>query len=185
MGARFYHCAEFDSFDGTGSSETACGGCPRGNRESLRGARGVYRLGSMGLGSGFRFIAVPAALLLAAVVLMQGKPWTAMRIAGVALMIPGFVLWGIAHAQLGDSFSVRAEARHLVTRGIYSRIRNPIYLFGGLGIAGFVLGIERPWLLLAFVVLVPMQIVRSQREARVLEEKFGEEYREYARQTWF
>jgi len=132
----------------------------------------------------YRYVAVPIALLVAALVMTQGRPWTAMRVAGVALMVPGFVLWGIAHVQLGDSFSVRAEARQLVTRGIYSRFRNPIYLFGGIGMAGFVLAIERPVFLLAFLVLVPMQIVRSRREARALEEKFGDAYREYARQTW-
>jgi len=129
-------------------------------------------------------VALPAALLFAAFVLTQGRPWTAMRVAGVALMVPAFVLWGIAHVQLGDSFSVRAEARQLVTRGLYSRFRNPIYLFGGMGVAGFMLAIERPLYLLAFLVLVPMQIVRSRREGRVLEEKFGDEYREYARHTW-
>jgi protein-S-isoprenylcysteine O-methyltransferase Ste14 len=115
--------------------------------------------------SGFRFVALPAVLLLAAFVLTQGRPWTAMRVAGVVLMVPAFALWGIAHVQLGDSFSVRAKARQLVTRGLYSRFRNPIYVFGGIGIAGFVLAIERP-------------------EARVREEKFGDEYREYARHTW-
>jgi len=130
-------------------------------------------------------VAVPAALFVAAFVLTPGQPWTPMRIAGVALMIPGFVLWGIAHVQLGDSFAVRAEARQLVTRGIYSRVRNPIYVFGGIGVAGLLLVVGRPWYLLAFVVLIPLQIVRSGREARVLEEKFGEEYREYARHTWF
>ncbi len=134
--------------------------------------------------SGFRYVALPAVLLVAAFVLTQGRPWTAMRVAGVALMVPGFVLWGMAHVQLGDSFSVRAEARQLVTRGLYSRFRNPIYLFGGIGMAGVLLVIERPIWLLTFLVLIPMQIVRSRREARVLEEKFGDEYREYARHTW-
>ncbi len=129
-------------------------------------------------------MALPAVLLVAAFVLMQGQPWTAMRVAGVALMVPGFVLWGIAHVELGDSFSVRAEARQLVTRGLYSRFRSPIYLFGGIGIAGFILAIERPWFLLLFLVMIPLQIVRSRREARVLEEKFGDEYREYALHTW-
>ena len=129
-------------------------------------------------------MALPAVLLCAAFAITQGRPWTAMRVAGVVLMVPAFVLWGIAHVQLGDSFSVRAKARQLVTRGLYSRFRNPIYLFGGIGMAGFLLAIERPIWLLAFLVLIPMQIVRSRREARVLEEKFGDEYREYARHTW-
>jgi len=128
---------------------------------------------------------LPAALVVIVFVLTRDLPWTAMRIAGASLMIPGFLLWGLAHVHLGDSFSVRPEARQLVTGGIYSRVRNPIYVFGGLGMAGFVLAMEQPWWLLAFVVLVPMQIVRSRREARVLEEKFGDEYREYARHAWF
>jgi len=129
-------------------------------------------------------VALPAVLLCAAFAITQGRPWTAMRVAGVVLMVPAFVLWGIAHVQLGDSFSVRAKARQLVTRGLYSRFRNPIYLFGGIGMAGFLLAIERPIWLLAFLVLIPMQIVLSRREARVLEEKFDNEYREYARHTW-
>jgi protein-S-isoprenylcysteine O-methyltransferase Ste14 len=150
----------------------------------LRAARELYTLQGMAQRSGFRFVAVPAALLVAAIALTQGRPWTPMRLAGVALMVPGFVLWGFAHVQLGDSFSVRAEARQLVTHGVYSRFRNPIYVFGGIGIAGFILAIERPWFLLLFLVMIPLQIVRSRREAGVLEEKFGDEYREYARHTW-
>jgi len=134
--------------------------------------------------SGFRYVAIPAVLVLTAFVLSEGRPWTAMRIAGLAVMLPAFVLWSVAHVQLGDSFAVRAEARRLVTAGIYARFRNPIYLFGGLGIAGFTLVIERPILLLAFAVLVPLQMVRSRREARVLEEKFGDDYRNYRAKTW-
>ncbi|HMD33241.1 MAG TPA: isoprenylcysteine carboxylmethyltransferase family protein [Candidatus Acidoferrales bacterium] len=134
--------------------------------------------------SGFRFAAIPLVLLVVAFLMTREQPWTAMRVAGFALMVPGFVLWAIAHIQLGDSFSVRPEARRLVTHGLYSRFRSPIYMFGGIGVAGFVLVVERPLFLLGFLVLIPVQIVRTRREARVLEEKFGEEYREYARHTW-
>ena len=139
----------------------------------------------MGQWSGYRFLVLPPVLVFVAYDLTESRPWTAMRVTGAVLMLFGFVLWGIAHVQLGDSFSVKAEARRLVTGGIYSRVRSPIYVFGGIGIAGFMLVVERPIFLLAFLVLVPLQIIRSRREARVLEEKFGEEYREYARHTWF
>jgi len=54
-----------------------------------------------------------------------------------------------------------------------------------LGIAGFFLWVNMPWLLLLFVVLIPMQVWRSRVEARVLEEKFGAEYVEYKKKTWF
>jgi len=135
--------------------------------------------------SHFRYVALPLAVVATVFALTRELPWTPMRITGVTLMILGFVLWGLAHVQLGDSFSVRPEARQLVTRGIYSRIRNPIYVFSAIAIAGAALAFEKPLWLLLFVAIIPMQLIRSRREARVLEEKFGEEYREYVRHTWF
>lgn len=135
--------------------------------------------------SGFRFLALPVVLAVVAYQLTGESPWTPLRVAGALLMLFGFTLWGIAHVQLGDAFSVKAEARRLVTSGIYSRVRSPIYVFGGIGITGFLLVLEKPIFLLLFVVLIPVQILRARREAQVLEEKFGDEYREYARHTWF
>ncbi len=112
-------------------------------------------------------------------------PPTPMRIAGLAILIPAFTLLLVARIQLGAAFSVQARASELVTRGIYSRIRNPIYVFGGLMIAGVILWTERPVFLLIFVVLVPMQILRVRREEQVLEAKFGTAYLEYKQKTWF
>lgn len=63
-------------------------------------------------------------------------------------------------------------------------MRSPIYVFGSIGVAGAILFEGRPLLLLIFVVLVPLQIMRTRNEARVLEAKFGEEYRNYVRRTW-
>ena len=55
-------------------------------------------------------------------------PWTAWRIAGIAIAAPAFLLFVAARIELGRAFSVRAKATTLVTTGVYSRIRNPIYL---------------------------------------------------------
>jgi protein-S-isoprenylcysteine O-methyltransferase Ste14 len=113
------------------------------------------------------------------------QSWNWMSVCGLALAVPSFILWLTARVQLGRSFSVKAKATELVTHGIYSRIRNPIYVFGTLFAAGFILIMGRPiWLLLA-VALIPMQVVRARKEARVLEEKFGEQYRLYRARTWF
>ena len=111
--------------------------------------------------------------------------WTPMQILGLILLFAGFVLWSVARFQLGASFAVTAQARQLITRGLYSKIRNPIYVFGSCVIAGGFLLIGRPILLLIFVVVIPMQIWRAKKEGAVLEAKFGDQYRAYRAGTWF
>lgn len=112
-------------------------------------------------------------------------PWTAWRITGVAIAAPAFLLFVAARIELGRAFSVRAKATTLVTTGVYSRIRNPIYVFGTIFILGLLVWLGRPWLLLIFVPLIPLQIVRSRKEEQVLTEKFGAAYLDYKQKTWF
>ncbi len=133
------------------------------------------------------FLLIPLAgiVLLGLFWAFRSGPWNPMRWTGAILMVLSFVLFSVAHIELGSSFSVSAQARNLVTTGIYSRIRNPIYLFGGLLIVGVFLFVERPRYLLVFVVLVPLQLARMRREEKVLEAKFGEAYRRYKKSTWF
>jgi protein-S-isoprenylcysteine O-methyltransferase Ste14 len=113
------------------------------------------------------------------------EPWGLVRCAGAVLLVLGFGLSGLARVQLGESFSVAPEAHELVTRGLYSRIRSPIYVFGLVGIAGLFLVLGQPLGLLLVVILIPLQWIRTRKEAQVLEEKFGDAYREYRRHTWF
>ncbi len=103
----------------------------------------------------------------------------------MALLVAGFVLWTVARFQLGASFAVKAEARHLVTHGLYSKIRNPIYVFGSWVIAGGILVFGNPLWLLIFVLLIPLQLRRATKESAVLEAVFGDEYRKYRAGTWF
>ena len=111
--------------------------------------------------------------------------WTAMQAFGMCSMIAGFVLWTTARVQLGKSFTVSAQAKQLVTGGLYSRIRNPIYVFGSCVIVGLILVLGRPMFLLIFLVVIPLQIWRARKESSVLEAAFGEEYRKYRAATWF
>jgi len=112
-------------------------------------------------------------------------PMTLTREIGLVLAIVGFLSWSLARIQLGKSFSVRAKATELVTHGIYSKIRNPVYVFGSVFIVGLLLYVNRPIYLLVFVILIPLQIARAHNEARVLEAKFGDAYRAYRAKTWF
>ena len=113
------------------------------------------------------------------------EPWTAMRIAAVILGLPSLVLLILARIELGGAFSLRPKAQALVTRGLYSRIRNPIYFFGALTIVALFLYIRQPLGISLLAVLVPLQMYRARQEEKVLEAKFGEEYRQYKASTWF
>jgi protein-S-isoprenylcysteine O-methyltransferase Ste14 len=112
-------------------------------------------------------------------------PWNPMQILGACLLVVGFVFWTLARFQLGASLTVSARAKKLVTRGLYSKIRNPIYVFGSCVIAGIILLSARPLWLLLFVLVIPLQIWRAKKESSVLESAFGDEYRSYRAKTWF
>jgi len=128
-------------------------------------------------------------ILTAAVVLWMlvtwKTPWNATRYLGTVLTAAGASLIGVARYQLGKSFSARAEAHKLVTRSLYSKIRNPIYVFGNLMVAGLLLVLQRPVLWIILAILIVVQTIRARREAQVLEAAFGEPYRQYRSKTWF
>ena len=107
------------------------------------------------------------------------------RLIGLLLGLIGLGGVILARFTLGRSFSLTAKATALVTRGIYSRIRNPIYISGEIFLAGLVLILWRLDLLIILLVIAPVQIIRARREAAVLEAKFGDAYREYRKRTWF
>ncbi len=131
------------------------------------------------------FAQILAALVLLWIIFFRTGEWDLQRYTGAALTLTGMAGIAVARYQLGSSFAIRPEARQLVTHGLYSKIRNPIYVFGTLLISGVVLVLHRPGLWLMVIAIVIMQIVRAKREAQVLESAFGEGYREYRRKTWF
>ena len=113
------------------------------------------------------------------------RTWDGARIIGFALAAVFLALVFLARLQLGDSFSISPQARKLVTAGIYSKVRHPVYVFGTLAILGIAL-YAHLWPLLAVVLIViPIQVVRARAKEKVLVEKFGEEYFRYKRGTWF
>jgi protein-S-isoprenylcysteine O-methyltransferase Ste14 len=132
---------------------------------------------------------ITLAVALVAVVLLllhaHEVEWNPARVVGGVLVAGSFPLFVLARIQLGSAFSIKAKAQKLVTTGLYSRIRSPIYFFGGVSVAGLSLFLS-PWgPLVVVLVIAPLQKIRARNEARVLEEAFGEEYRRYRSKTWF
>jgi protein-S-isoprenylcysteine O-methyltransferase Ste14 len=106
---------------------------------------------------------------------------------GAVAMAAGLWLFWRSHVDLGDNWSVTLEIdsmHRLVTRGVYRRVRHPMYtsfLVSGLGqallLANWIAG---PAALVAVALLVR---VRLPREEAMMIEAFGDDYRGYVRRT--
>ena len=108
-------------------------------------------------------------------------------VAGAAVMISGVWLFWRSHADLGKNWSVslELEAEHqLVTSGIYSWVRHPMYAsFFVMALAQLLLvpnGLAGPAALLAVSVLY---YVRRPTEEAMLTEYFGLAYTRYVAST--
>jgi protein-S-isoprenylcysteine O-methyltransferase Ste14 len=100
--------------------------------------------------------------------------------------LTSFILWLISRLQLGTMLTFQAKAGGmLITTGIYSKFRHPIYYFGSLSLFFFILLIEKYHFLFIFLVLIPFQIIRAFQENRVLKDRFEEDYHDYIKKLWF
>lgn len=109
---------------------------------------------------------------------------------------PVFILGGAALVIIGIAFIVlgrREFARHgqptdpgrptrqVITTGVFSISRNPLYFGAACLVAGVALAVNIPWLLILLLPgLVACHYVLIAPEERYLDNKFGEEYRVYA-----
>ncbi|MFI5098934.1 MAG: methyltransferase family protein [Actinomycetes bacterium] len=95
------------------------------------------------------------------------------------------ILWLVARRQLGMAFSVGPQARQLVTTGLYTKVRHPIYVFGTMAFLLVLLALQGWAALVIWAILIPVQVIRARRERDVLAAAFGAEYAAYRRSTWF
>jgi protein-S-isoprenylcysteine O-methyltransferase Ste14 len=108
------------------------------------------------------------------------------KIIGVVLMSLGSVLFIIAYVSFGDSWRVGFDVKSpgaLVTTGVFSFSRNPIYLFLDLWFIGtFLINGTLIFLVLAIGALVVQHWQILQEEA-YLTNLYGQPYRDYCART--
>lgn len=107
------------------------------------------------------------------------------HIIGLVIALLSFSLWIVARFQLGKSFSIKPKATSLVTTGIYSKIRHPVYVFSLTAIFSLYIFYNELHLLGLFLFALISQIYRMRKEDQVLLKKFGKEYERYKSKTWF
>ncbi len=72
-----------------------------------------------------------------------------------------------------------------MTWGIYSKIRHPVYVFGGVAWSGALLALLGWSAVFIGVGVALIEVARARREERVLVGTFGSEYLAYRSRTWF
>ena len=105
-----------------------------------------------------------------------------LSLLSVVLMISGLGFAVYAALYLGRSFSVMAEARHLVVDGPYARIRHPLYLGEAIAMLGLTLQYLSAFALLILSLQLTFQMIRMRNEELVLAQLFPE-YEEYRTRT--
>jgi protein-S-isoprenylcysteine O-methyltransferase Ste14 len=117
-------------------------------------------------------------------VVVYANKWT--WILAVALFCAGLILYKVSHSrftltQLGGLPEVRPShnEQRLVTTGIRAHVRHPVYLGHLCEMLAWSLGtgLAVCWTLTAFAIVTGAIMIKM--EDRELEERFGEEYRQY------
>jgi protein-S-isoprenylcysteine O-methyltransferase Ste14 len=140
-------------------------------------------------------IVFPPLLLLAVVVVgvlldwlwplsfLDPIPVPVRIVIGLALFLLGLasgIVGSRTFQRIGTNVNPRQPALKLATRGVFSHLRNPMYVGMGLAVLGIVVGFAFEWTLIVLVaggLIMHFGVVL--REERYLERKFGEEYRRY------
>ena len=111
-----------------------------------------------------------------------GLPGWAGWLGVLLLAVAIFVFWR-AHADLGLNWSPSLEIREkheLITRGIYSVIRHPMYASQWLWVIAQPLLLQN-WIagFLNLLVFIPFYFLRVRAEEQLMMETFGDQYRAY------
>jgi len=120
-----------------------------------------------------RMAALAGLLMLYGLLLFpRAAPDTLWDAAALALLVAGHFLCAVTLAQLGRSFSVMPEARTLVTAGLYSRIRHPLYMAEAVATLGVFLQYRSLGAALLVAAQFAVQLWRMHEEEKVLDAQF-------------
>jgi len=152
----------------------------------LHAPNAVTRLVGLLLLAGIILSAVaPAAELLGIARSFQRLDVTWLRASGLALAVVGMTMTMVSQYQMGNSWRVGVDPREtteLISRGLFSVVRNPIFTGVMIGAAGLLMAVPNVMSALAVLSIV----VGLELQVRAVEEPYltrvhGHRYLSYAR----
>jgi protein-S-isoprenylcysteine O-methyltransferase len=104
-------------------------------------------------------------------------------VGGIMILLGAtLAIWG--RMTLGQAFTSTLSPKGLVTTGIYSKLRHPMYTGGVLFFFGFGLLLQSVvGLVLTGLLVIPLIVYSAKVEEREMCEKFGDEYIDYRENT--
>jgi protein-S-isoprenylcysteine O-methyltransferase Ste14 len=122
-----------------------------------------------------RVSALIGTFLLTAVVILPRRDLSPVAgLVSALLTTAGSAFAVVVLAQLRGSFSVMAESRELVTKGLYRIVRHPLYLAEEIAAIGVAMQFFSPWTVLILAVQIGFQLRRMRNEEVVLTASFPE-----------
>jgi protein-S-isoprenylcysteine O-methyltransferase Ste14 len=120
-----------------------------------------------------RVSALLGTLLATTMVLFPRRELSATAgVISTLVILIGNTLAVFVLAQLGRSFSVMAEARQLITSGVYGFVRHPLYLAEEVAALGVYMQFRSTWTTLIMVIQFGFQLRRMRNEEVLLSETF-------------
>ena len=105
-------------------------------------------------------------------------------IISILIIFFGIIIWIIGKATLGEYFTTSVHPKGLVTKGIYSKFKHPMYYSGMIIYLGVAL-LLKSWvgLGLTIAIIIPMLFYFAKKEEGLLYERYREKYSAYKEKT--
>ena len=108
-------------------------------------------------------------------------------IVGVIINISGLIIWWLAKITLAKNWGFgfgKPTIKKLVTHGIYSKIRHPMYWGVNLTLLGLIILYPRTWFVVLCSFIILYFTYRMTVEDTYLLKNLGKEYQDYKEKTW-
>ena len=105
------------------------------------------------------------------------------NIVGGIIIIGGFVFHIYCHRVHKQAHDQSHQIDEIVTTGVFSRIRHPIYLSLIIIYFGLMIAWGVVWMFIPFLLLVALTVITAIQEEELLLQRFGPQYEQYMKET--